>query len=403
MIGGAIPWFVAGFAFFTPFSIAGSHICLAIATALLFVDRASREETFAFARSSGLGWPLLGWIAACLLSVACAIDVRHSAEKLNKLALLALLPLGALSASRARLRTILGALLGSTALVSVIGVAQHLAAGGGLDARNRGVGGFYMTVAGISMTVALLALGELLAAAKDPRPRRLAFLGLAFATTTAALLATYTRGSWIGFAAGAFFVLRRQRTALLAFVLGAVLVIALGPPEARDRLASNVRPDHPRNAERVLIWKHGLALFAERPLTGTGLWIPPSLMEREFTTPSGVFRVHSHMHDAPLQIAVTMGIPGLLAFAVYIFGFARLARRAAGAQIRNLWEEGLVLAYPGILAALLVNGLFEWNFGDSEVLGLFYLLSGVTLGVAVDRSGWYPAAPSRTGHPEDDQ
>ncbi len=388
-LGDAIPWLLAGFAFFTPFSIAGAHTCLALATLALVADRASHTEAIAFARTSPLAWPVLAWILANGISVAFAVDPAHSAQKLNKLALLPLLPMAALTRSRSRLRAILGALLAATAIVSAIGLAQHVAQGGGLEARNRGAGGFYMTVAGVAMIVGLLALGELVAAMKDPRPRRIAFLGIAFGLTTAALLATYTRGSWIGFAAGAIVLLRRQRTALVAFLLGAALVLALGPPEARDRFATSFRPDHPGNAERVLIWKHGLSLFADHPVTGTGLWIPPQLLEREVVTPAGTLRVHSHMHDTPLQIAVTMGIPGLLAFGALVVAFARLARRAFAAQIHNLWEEGLVLAYPAIFTAFFVNGLFEWNVGDSEILGLFYLVTGAVHGV-----GCYSPAPS---------
>jgi hypothetical protein len=47
-----------------------------------------------------------------------------------------------------------------------------------------------------------------------------------------------------------------------------------------------------------------------------------------------------------------------------------------------LWEEGLVNAYPAIVMALAVNGLFEWNFGDSEILGLLWMLTGGVLGIA---------------------
>jgi hypothetical protein len=43
----------------------------------------------------------------------------------------------------------------------------------------------------------------------------------------------------------------------------------------------------------------------------------------------------------------------------------------------------LVAAYPAVLVALLANGLFEWNFGDSEILGLFYFVTGLTLGIDV--------------------
>jgi O-antigen ligase len=381
----AIPWFLGGFAFFTPFSIAGAHVCLAVATLLLLVDSTSRNEAMRLVHARYLAIPVLLWFIANGLSVAFAVDPAHSAEKLKKLALFALIPLAALSAVRLRLRAILGALLASTVAVSMIGVVTHIARGGGLEARNSGAGGFYMTVAGIAMIVALLALGELLAALKDPRPRRIAFLGGSLAVVGIALLATYTRGSWLGFAAGALVLLRRHRTVLVALAFGAALLVAFGPPDARDRLISIVEPGHPRNAERLLIWKHGLGLFAEHPWTGTGLWIPDELLRGEAESPLGTIRVHSHMHNTPLQIAVTMGVPGLVAFAALIAGFVRLGRLARRAEIHNLWEEGLIAAYPAIVLALLVNGLVEWNFGDSEVLGLFLILTGATLGIASDR------------------
>jgi len=377
-----IPWLLGGFAFFTPFSIAGAHLCLGAATLLLLLDREARSFAARLGRTHFLAVPVYLWIAVCVLSVLFAEDRAHSAEKLNKLALLVLLPLAALPQSRRALRPLLSALLISATIISAIGITIHLLHGGGLEARNRGAGGFYMTVAGIAMMVALLTLAEILAAFKDPRPRRLIFLGACFVLTSVALLATYTRGSWIGFAAGALLLLRRHRTALLAFGVGAVLFAIWGPPEARDRLTSIVRPDDPHNVERVLIWKRGLELIQRDPLTGTGLWIPPEDMAGgEMNTPSGVLHVHSHMHSTPLQIAVTMGIPGLIVFIILIVAYFRLAKRARSAELRNLWEEGLVAAYPAILVALLVNGLFEWNFGDSEVLGLFEFLTGAVLGI----------------------
>jgi O-antigen ligase len=377
----AIPWFLGGFAIFTPFSIAGAHACLAVATVLLFADGTARREAARILRKHFLTIAVIVWVLANLLSVACAIDPGRSAEKLKKLALFALLPLAALPGSRLRLRSILGALVLSTAVIAAIGVTVHVTQGGGLEARNRGAGGFYMTVAGIAMIVGLLALAELQAALKDPRPRRIALLGVSLALILVSLFATYTRGSWLGFALGAVVLLRRHRTALVALLLGGALLVALGPQEARDRLTSIFEPGHPRNAERLLIWKHGLHLVSERPWTGTGLWIPSELLGQEGTSSLGAIKVHSHMHDTPLQIAVTMGVPGLVAFALLIAAFVRLARRARAAEIHNLCEEGLVAAYPAILLALLVNGLFEWNFGDSEILGLFLLLSGSVLGI----------------------
>ena len=286
---------------------------------------------------------------------------------------------------RAKLRLILFTLLASATVVSAYGLVHHIIRGGGLGARVEGIHGFYMTVAGILMVVGLLAISELISALKDPHRRRITFLVASSVVIVLALLGTYTRGSWLGFAAGAVWLLRRRWTVLLTLALIAVLFFVFGPSDARDRLASIADPDHPRNLERVLIWQHGLEMIGENPLTGVGQVIPDELMQREIVTEYGTFNVHSHMHNAYLQIVVSMGFPALLAFGWLIFAFFRLARRARRGAIRNLWEEGLVAAYPAGVIALLVNGLSEWNFGDSEVLGLLYFLTGCVLGVESGR------------------
>jgi O-antigen ligase len=377
----ATPVFLGLFAFFTPVSIAGAHISLGIASVLLVLDPEARAKVVELARTHPLRWPVLAWIVVTVLAVVLAVDPGGSAEKLKKLALLVLLPLGALPSVRRALRPIMGVLIGATAIVAAWGLAEHLAAGGGLGERVDGIRGFYMTVAGILMVVGLLALGQLLSALKAPSTRRVLFLSGSGAVIVAALLGTYTRGSWIGFVVGALWLLRKRWTSLLSLAVVGFLFFLLGPSDARDRLVSIFDPGHPRNVERVLIWQHGVSLVQERPLFGTGPLIPAELMEREVVTPDGVIRVHSHMHNSYLQIAVSMGIPALLVFLWWIVALFRTATRAAHHPVRNLWEEGLVVAYPALLLALLANGLFEWNFGDSEVLGLFYLLTGCLLGV----------------------
>ncbi len=371
------------FGFFTPLSIAGAHTSLALAVVLLLLHPESRSRTVDFFRSHPLSAPLIAWCLVSILAVVFAMDRGESVVKLKKLALIPLLPLGALPVVRKSLRPILGVLIASTAIIAAWGLIAHFRAGGGLEERVRGISGHYMTIAGILMVVSIVILGELLAALKDPHPRRILFLSGSGLLTVAALLGTYTRGSWIGFAFGTLFLLRKRRLALGLLAVGAVLVYALGPPSGRDRFHSMFDPSHTHNVERIETWKYGARLVLQRPLTGAGLVIPRHLMEEgTFVTDAGVTLVpHSHMHMAYLQIAVAMGIPGLAVFLWLVIGLFRLGRRAARAPLRNLWEEGLVGAFPAALVALLVNGLFEWNFGDSEVLGLLYFLVGGVLGI----------------------
>ncbi len=409
LAGALLPVFVGLFAAFSPVSIAAAQTSLGLAAACFALDAPSRAAAARLARAHFLRVPVALWCAASIAAAVFAIAPAESATKLNKLLLLALLPLGAAPRVRAALPNIVAALIASTALVSIYGLARHAAAGGGLAARVDGINGAYMTFAGIAMIVALVAacvLGALRAPAalgaearpRAPAPRRppaggsareaAALVAAAGAAIAAALIASYTRGSWLGFAAGLAVALRRRRALLLAAAAALVVAVALAPPALKDRVRSIADLNHPSNVERMLIWRHGLGLVRAHPWTGVGLLIPARLMEGEVSMPDGsVVRIHSHMHNAYLQIAVSMGIPALAAFVFFVASLFRLGARAARRPQRNAWERGLVAVLPALLAALLVNGLVEWNFGDSEILGVLYLLCGLVLGVEAGDAG----------------
>jgi O-antigen ligase len=384
----AIPVLFGLFGFFTPFSIAGAHISLSLAVVFVLIDGDSRRHLFRLFRTHPIAKPLAAWCLLSVVAVVFAEDVARSFPKLKKLALIPLVGIGALPVVRNALRPILAALIASMAFVAIWGLVVHIEAGGGVVARLRGISGYYMTVAGLLMVVGLITAGELLSALKDPRPRRLAFLVGSGLVVFLALLGTYTRGAWAGFAAGLILLLRRRRGALMGLALVAALLLLLGPESGRERALSALEPGHRDNVVRIATWKHGLQMIGEHPLTGVGLVIPERLLaEGAFTTPEGATLVpHSHMHNAYLQVAVGMGLPALAVFVWMIVAFFRIGRGAARSPIRSLWEEGLIAAYPAALVALLVNGLFEWNFGDSEVLGLFYFVSGAVLGLEERRT-----------------
>jgi O-antigen ligase len=82
-----------------------------------------------------------------------------------------------------------------------------------------------------------------------------------------------------------------------------------------------------------------------------------------------------HLHNNPLQIAAERGLPGLawwlwLVAAVMADAY-RESRRAD--RVRE-WSAVATLA---ILTGVLVSGLFEYNFGDSEILMFTLLVSAI--------------------------
>jgi O-antigen ligase len=93
--------------------------------------------------------------------------------------------------------------------------------------------------------------------------------------------------------------------------------------------------------------------------------------------------LYQHMHNNPLQIAAETGIPGLLIWFWLMGQLAwdawkryQYARRSNFNGNENYRQEALVASTAALAAwvALMVAGLFEYNFGDSEVLTFFLFL-----------------------------
>jgi len=104
-------------------------------------------------------------------------------------------------------------------------------------------------------------------------------------------------------------------------------------------------------------------------------------------------RSTSHLHNTPLQIAAERGLVGL---AVWLWIFVAFFRRAIVIWRRLPAEpaddRALVLGSLAALVTFLVGGLFEYNFGDTEVLLVAVALMALPFAVAGDRLTSDPCA-----------
>jgi len=145
-------------------------------------------------------------------------------------------------------------------------------------------------------------------------------------------------------------------------------------------------PHHPANLERTYMWGAGLRMFRDHPLSGVGLEDLKPVYDR-YRPPEARERA-GHLHSVPVQIAATMGIIGLIAFALLYAGLVRCAASGLSGTLRRARDAvpgadparlaaGVRLGVLGALAGFLVAGLFEWNFGDEELLYPLYLFAGM--------------------------
>lgn len=361
------------FAVALPLSIAVSEIALGLA---VLAWLATRPWTRPLPPGvAALGLATLALAATWLLASATAADPWASLVKARKLYSIVIV---FLVADRARQRRhgdrLAAAALVGGGLSAGFGLAAHgldLLAGPIPFHRLESVFSNAMTSGNVYATLAVAGLGALLAAREGARARLLA--GVAFALVAAALLATLTRSAWLAFLAGAGVLLLRLRPRLLLAVTAALaLLVALGPFEIRSRALSVVDPTHPTNAGRVSLWKSGLVAFSDHAWTGVGLADHYALIET-YRRPDATFHA-GHFHNNLVQIAVSTGGLGLVAYLAWMGLLAVLLVRASRG---GGWSRGLVgLAVWG---AFQVHGLFDWSFGDAEVVNQFFLWTGLGL------------------------
>jgi O-antigen ligase len=320
-------------------------------------------------------WPAIAWFIALALAALFAVGGPSPLARLGKGLMPVIVAVAAWHTVRPAAGTrAVAVLLAAGGVAAAIGTVAWLAAGATLAARARGLSGHYMTYAGQMLLVTATAAGIALSVAS--RRWRLA----AAAVTVLGVLAlgaTLTRSAWIGLVVALAVILAFTRPrALVLLVVAVGLVIGFASGALRERLLSIVDPHHPWNRQRLLMWQAGLAMFRDHPLTGVGLQDLHALYDR-YRLP-GATEPAGHLHNTLIQIAATMGVPGLMAF-VWLYGaMLASAARGLGRALRGRsLGAGLRLGVTAALAGFLVAGLFEWNFGDEELLHLLYTLAGL--------------------------
>jgi O-antigen ligase len=88
-----------------------------------------------------------------------------------------------------------------------------------------------------------------------------------------------------------------------------------------------------------------------------------------------------HMHSNFLQIALERGLPALVLWLTFLFVYARTlwrSLRTAGSTL-GWMERGILLGALGGLAGFFTSGVVHYNWGDSEVVMVLYMIMGLAL------------------------
>ncbi len=194
-----------------------------------------------------------------------------------------------------------------------------------------------------------------------------------------ALILSLTRNAWVGTLVGlvALAVMRKPRTLwlLAAFVLA---ILVARPERVMDRLTVT----DASSRDRFYMWQAGIDMIRDRPVFGQG----PGMVQSAYPAyrwPEAPNPEAPHLHNNALQIAAERGLPCLawwlwLVAAIMGDAYREVRRRVQG----DAWAGAATFA---VMAAIMAAGLFEYNFGDSEILMLTLLVSALPYALRRER------------------
>ena len=226
--------------------------------------------------------------------------------------------------------------------------------------------GQLLIIIGIAMAILLY---------REERKIRVLLLIAILLMITAQIL-NFKRGSWISL----MFVLGIQgwvksRKMILAAIFAAAAIFIFYKPAA-DRLTSLKDEFSPTRGGRLAMWETTPSILRDHPM-GVGIDNVNSVL---YKYNSAIESGRAHLHSTPLQILAEMGPLGLIAFLWWMAVFLKLTLRTfQQLEEKNRYEKALMLGIFSAFIGFLINGLVEFNFGDSEVVMLIYIMMGLTL------------------------
>lgn len=223
------------------------------------------------------------------------------------------------------------------------------------------------TLTVLSLIAAAALLTGVLKARTAPAVTRqlIAIIVVCLPLLTCALLVNLKRGPWLGVLVGTSSLLFVYARRLIPPLAIAAILLALSVTPIRDRLLDSYE-HFTIEGGRSTIWRIGAELVSEYPL---GIGYNNSRILREFAPE--IPPELTHFHNNLINITAETGWLGVMVITWLLV-----------VVVKSCFRDRLTPLYVAIGAAVIswqVAGLVEYNFGDSEVTILVWVLLGLLL------------------------
>jgi O-antigen ligase len=147
----------------------------------------------------------------------------------------------------------------------------------------------------------------------------------------------------------------------------------------RSRFSSILDPYHSSNIERINQIKVGYEIFKDYPIFGIGN-IDLNEVYKRYRESTDKFS-YGHLHNNYLHMLAILGFLGFIVFIMILvktfFIHLETYKQSEKNEFYLSVSSGLFAAFIGVC----ISGLFEYNFGDHEIVTMFWLLAALSLSI----------------------
>ncbi len=367
-----------GFAFFSPWSIAGAQICVGIAFLFLILRFSTNPKSFSFCNEIII-FPIVIYLFTQFLAAILAPNSSQTLMAFKEEWIWIIYFITAISITRKeQMGKIYAVLLGSSVLVGLYAVYQHF---WGMDLyRNKvlpqfephnfaamGFFGQHLTYGGYVMLILLLFLGW--SGGLKPNFKFNLFYKLSLLILGLALIFSYARSAILGGVVGVLFwgMIKGKK---LFLYLATVVILLLGlvsilEPQLPKRIGYAFSPGHPSNSVRMGLWQTSWNMIKDKPIFGIGPGNFTKFFDR-YKIPKEYDTI-AHPHNDYLNVWVNSGLVGLLAYLLVWFSFLR----------RFAKNFSISIPFITVLVGFMVAGLFQCYYTDQEIGMLLFFILGL--------------------------
>lgn len=364
------------FALLSFVSIAVGNITLAIAT-IVFLFYVYKNKISLPKEMHGYFFAIGLFVVSLLISALFSGDLKNGLKTWVDMRVWRMMPLIIIVFSIKEISQTKNILLASMLGVS-IGIGCVIYQGLTGDNRAAGFFGHPMTFAGyfcIYLPLFLICFldGEIFG--------KYNFLtGVAFFVGCVALICNSTRGAWLALVPVIMFILlyyvsRKSFIAVLCLAVIACAGVGLtNNTKFMKRVHSITSTKYQSNTERLLIWQSAYKMFLDHPVLGVGLGQYKDNYQKKYISSKAKEKTLGHAHNNFMQMLAENGIVGFIGFTVMIGYFICHS-------FMRFWRTKSPYAFMISMStlALVLQGLTEYNFGNSAVMKAFWLVLGCLL------------------------